>query len=83
MLDLAADTEGHKTAVRTAQEEGKIVEGKMAARIVHSLDQGPGEQGRGVRRRLEADSRFGREVGMAVRFGWPEDKVQAAVVRMG
>lgn len=85
--DLAADTEGHKTAVRTAPEERKIVEGRvegtMAARTVRSLDQEPGEEGRGVRRRLGADSRFGREVGMAARFGWADGKVQAAVVRMG
>lgn len=90
-LDLAADMEGDKRAARTAPEEGKIVEELVeelgedmrADRSVHSWGREPGEEGRGVRRRLAADSRSGTEVGMAVRFGWPEGKVQAAVVRMG
>lgn len=87
-LDLAADTEGHRRAARTAPEEGKIeeeglVEGRMAGRIVHSLGQEPGEEGPGARRRPAVDSRFGTEVGMVVRSGAAEGKVQAAVVRMG
>lgn len=86
-LDLAADTEEHKRAARTAPEERKIVEGlvegTMVDRNVHSLGQEPGVEGPGVRRRLAAGSDFDTEVGMAVHFGWPEGKVQAAVVRMG
>lgn len=86
-LDLAADTEGHRRAARTAPEEGKIeeglVEGTMVGHIVHSLGQEPGEEEPGARRRLAADSRFGTEVGMAVRSGAAEGRVQAAVVRMG
>lgn len=86
-LDLAVGTEGHRRAARRAPEEGKIeeglVEGTMVGRIVHSLGQEPEEGGPGARRRLEADSRFGTEVGIAVRSGAAEGKVQAAVVRMG
>lgn len=85
--DLAADTEEHRRVVRTGPGEGKIeeglVEGTMVGRIVHSSGQEPGEEGPGARRRLAADSHFGREVGMAVRSGAAEGKVQAAVVRMG
>lgn len=82
-----ADTEGHKRAARMAPGEGKIVEGLVedmrADRTVHNWGQEPGEEELGVHRRLAAGSRFGTEVGMAVRLGWPEGKVQAAVVRMG
>lgn len=85
---LAADREGHRRAAHTALEEHKIVEGQvvdmMAARIVHSLGQEPGEEGELVaRRRLLADSRFGKEVGMAVSPVSLEGKVQAAVGRKG
>lgn len=84
---LAVDTEWHKRAARTAPEERKIVEvlveDTMVDRIVHSSGQEPVEEGLGVRRRLAADSRFGTVVGTEARFGWPEGKVQVAVVRMG
>lgn len=82
-----ADTEGHKTAARTAPEERKIVEGlvegMMVDRSVHSLGREPGEEGLGVRRRLAVGLRFGTEVGMEARSGRAEGKVQAAVVRTG
>lgn len=85
-LDLAADTEEHKGVVRTVPEERMIVEGQvegtMAARIVHSLGQEPGEEPQGARRRPAAGSRFDTEVGMEVRSGSAEGKVRAAVVRM-
>lgn len=85
-LGLEADTEGHKRVARTVQEGRMTVEGQvedtMAAHIVHSLGQEPGEEAQGGRRRPAAGSRFGTEVDMAVRSGLPEGRVQAAVVRM-
>ena len=86
-LDLAADTEGHKRVARTVPEGGTTAEGQvedtMAAHTVHSLGRESGEEGPEAHRRLVADSHYDTKVGMAARSGTPEDKVQAAVVRMG